>query len=67
VIKRKSIEIRNITDLNIIYEIKLKIIKSISLKILEESNILKNDPLLLIDNIKVNNNNIGIKLKNKKK
>ena len=60
VIKRKPIDIRNIKDLN---EINLNIIKSMSSKIQDEQNIIKDDTLLLIDNIKVKNKNITINLK----
>lgn len=65
VTKRKPIEIRNITDLDKIYEINLNIIKSMSPKIRDAPNIIKDDPLLLVNNIKLNNNYISIKLQKK--
>ena len=64
--KRKPIDIKDLEDLDEINEINLNIIKSMSRKLKEESNIKENDLLLLSDNITVNNNNIRIRYKNAK-
>ena len=64
--KRKPIDIKDLEDLDEINEINLNIIKSMSRKLKEESNIKENDLLLLSDNITVNNN-IRIRYKNAKK
>ena len=61
--KRKPIDIKDLDEIN---EINLNIIKSMSRKLKEESNIKENDLLLLSDNITVNNN-IRIRYKNAKK
>ena len=65
--KRKPIDIKDIENEKEINEINLNIIKSMSRKIKAEPNILKDDVLLLIDNIKVNKNVICLNKKKVKK
>ena len=68
VTKYIPVNIKDTEDPELINEINLNIIKSMSRKLKSEPNITENDPLLLIDNIKLsNNNNINIRNKKAKK
>jgi len=63
--KKTPVDIKDCTDEDIINEVNLNIIKSMSYKINRDSNINKDYPLLLCDNIKVSFEKI-ISINNKK-